>query len=91
MRGTVNFLIFGWLISAMYGEMIAKHNPNDTPPTILEVQSRATMLANLRNKNPANESILANIIVFFRPRYSHKTPLVIVPAKAPNWYTLAEK
>ena len=75
----------------MYGEIIAKHNPNDTPPTILEVYSRATMLANLRSRNPANDSIFANIIVFFRPRYSHKIPLVIVPANAPNWYTLAKK
>ena len=49
------------------------------------------MLANLRNRNPANDSILANIIVFFLPRYSHKIPLVIVPANAPNWYTLAKK
>ena len=49
------------------------------------------MFANLRNRNPANDSILANIIVFFRPRYSLKMPLVIVPAKAPNWYTLAGK
>ena len=49
------------------------------------------MFANLRNRNPVNDSILANIIVFFRPRYSLKIPLVIVPAKAPNWYTLAGK